>query len=362
MISNKQLELYARGKSILIVDDDNITLTIIEKALSKYFQKVVKAVDGKDAWEKYKTSPKKFDLIISDVNMPNMNGIELSKKIKNDDQSNAIIMLSGISDVESFVELIDIGIDSFVMKPLVFDKLARKIINILENKAYQELMYELKKESIIKEYKLANDNSKVKENLYNKYDKIANSVVEVSCNTEQSVAPKCCAVGNVKSANDFFIGLEMSLSSEEHQKAQDTIKDIITKSRELDQYGYELMFFIENINLEEDYSKAEDLLNKLIDIFYDIYILIGYFDVLKPIADEFLEVHNFLKSYRKTETLTKQELECLSLDFVTNDIKRFIDSVFIMKNSSDIMAFKQTFKANLSQMELIIQTMEDFVL
>jgi DNA-binding response OmpR family regulator len=361
MISEKQLELYAKDTNILIVDNDNNSLSILKDVLSNYFSNITTAVDGKEAWEKYSTSTKKFDLVISDVKMPNMDGIELARKLKNDNQDNSIIILSDINDVESFTKLINIGIDGFVIKPFIFDKLARRIINILESKAYQVLMKELNKNTIIEEYKLSQGIIEVEDNVENSYDDLANDIVNVSSHNI-FLEENHSLTGNEKSANEIFFELEKTLNEEEFNKVKQTIKDIISKSQELDDCSEELIFFIENLEVETDYSKAEILLNDIIDIVYDMYYMISSFKDLEDIADEFLEIYNFLKSYRKAETLTKEELECLSLDFVVNDIKRFVHTVFVLKNCSDVMSFKQVFKSNLLQMEMIIQTMEDFVL
>jgi CheY-like chemotaxis protein len=360
LFNENSLKFYAKDKSILLVDDDKIIISILKKSLEKYFSHVYWANDGQEAWDLYKNHHREFDIIITDINMPNMNGIELTKKLKDDNLENSVIVLSASQDVEFLVELIDIGVDSVVLKPLVFDKLAQKIIKLLEINLYKDLMFQLKKEQIIKECNLAQDNEKVRENLYEKYNKIAQNVVDVECKKHKKDDNKIVSkIEDIKSANDFFKFLETTQSKTEFTRSQEVIKQIISTSRELEQYGHELMFFIENISLEVDYTKAEELFAKMLELFHEMYELLNKFKFLETIAHQFFEIYSFLKSYKKTDYLTEQELECLSFDFIINDIKRFIDTVFIVKNSKDVLSFAKVLEADLDQMEIIIQTLDD---
>jgi CheY-like chemotaxis protein len=360
LFNENSLKLYAKDKSILLVDDDSIIRTILEKSLQKYFREVYTAQDGQEAWDIYQNHHRHFDIIVTDINMPVMNGIELTKKLKNDDLENSVIILSASTDVNFLVELIDLGVDSVVLKPLVFDKLAQKIIKLLESSLYKDLMFQLKKEQIIKEHNLANENTKVKDNLYEKYNKLAKNVVVVPPVKIQNADKRIISdISDIKSAMEFFQFLENTQSAEDLQISYEIIKEIISTSRELEEYGHELMFFIENISLEVDYSKAEDLFAKMLDRFKRMSELISKFEYLKPIGHEFFEIYTFLKSYKKAELLTEEELECLSFDFIINDIKRFVDNVFIVKDSKDVLSFAKVLAADLDQMEIIIQTLDD---
>jgi len=92
----------ARESALMLLDDlfDNITI----------------AVDGLDGLEKFKEN--EIDLIITDVSMPEMDGIEMSRAIKEIDKEMSIIVLSAITNISIKEEARDIGIDCFINKPI----------------------------------------------------------------------------------------------------------------------------------------------------------------------------------------------------------------------------------------------------
>ena len=85
MIDYVQLENYGRKISVLVVEDDAEIARELNFLLSDIFSEVKITVDGVDALEKYNeyfnSNEKYYDLIISDIQMPNMNGIELIKNV-----------------------------------------------------------------------------------------------------------------------------------------------------------------------------------------------------------------------------------------------------------------------------------------
>lgn len=121
-VNNKILKKSAQYYSVLYVEDDAIVRESTSEFFSSYFKEVVVAVDGREALEEYKkyfnTNNKYFDIVISDIQMPNMNGIELTKEIFNIHKKQKIIIVSAYNEVEYFIELIRIGISGFMQKPL----------------------------------------------------------------------------------------------------------------------------------------------------------------------------------------------------------------------------------------------------
>ena len=121
-------------QTILIVEDNNELRDFLAAELSNYYQ-IVEAIDGKDGMEKaIRSQP---DLIISDVMMPNMDGLEMCDKLKMNWQTShiPIIMLTAKSDEESFIKSMQIGADIFVNKPFNFRHLSEQIRNLLANRS-----------------------------------------------------------------------------------------------------------------------------------------------------------------------------------------------------------------------------------
>ncbi|PHR72061.1 MAG: REC domain-containing diguanylate cyclase [Arcobacter sp.] len=106
-------------KNILIVEDSKIQLSVLTKILEKMNLNVTAAHDGLEALEIIKNSDKKFELILTDYNMPNMDGMELTLKIraKYDKDEVGIIILSSNNEPEISVQFLKMGANDFINKP-----------------------------------------------------------------------------------------------------------------------------------------------------------------------------------------------------------------------------------------------------
>ncbi len=117
------------GKKILIVDDTDINLVLLEAIFEKWQVKVDKAKNGKEALEL--TDKNHYDLILSDVNMPELDGIEMTKKIRHSSSLTSskipvIILTANIlqDEVEKFQRA---GVTDYLMKPFLMADLFRVI-------------------------------------------------------------------------------------------------------------------------------------------------------------------------------------------------------------------------------------------
>lgn len=106
-------------KKILIVDDEPMSVMVLERILKGYEFDLVIAVDGLDAIDKFKKN--KIDLVIMDLYMPKMDGFEASKQIKSISIDTPIIVISTTLIGEEELKR-DIGIDYLLSKPLNVNK------------------------------------------------------------------------------------------------------------------------------------------------------------------------------------------------------------------------------------------------
>ena len=111
--------------NILIVEDDIEIQNNLKKTLSLLFNQVFIANDGVEALKSYKEL--EVDIIISDYVMPNMDGYELSKKIREEKDDIPIIILSSFMDIEKLQKCIPLELTNFLEKPIAFDKLLEQI-------------------------------------------------------------------------------------------------------------------------------------------------------------------------------------------------------------------------------------------
>ncbi len=116
-----------RTISILYVEDEDQLRDSTAIILSKLFKKVYTACDGVEAIEVFKANKKDIDAIVSDINMPNLSGIEMAKQILKD-QFIPIIFITAYTDDEFLRESINLNIDQYLMKPIKIKILTEKII------------------------------------------------------------------------------------------------------------------------------------------------------------------------------------------------------------------------------------------
>ena len=102
-------------ETILIVDDEKNYLTILSAVLEDEGFEVLTALGGREALEVHKTSD--LDLIVTDMKMPGMDGIELLEHIKSVDPDLPIIMMTAHGTVDKAVEAMQKGAYSYILKP-----------------------------------------------------------------------------------------------------------------------------------------------------------------------------------------------------------------------------------------------------
>ncbi|RXJ95895.1 DNA-binding response regulator [Arcobacter sp. AHV-9/2010] len=104
-----------KNLKVLIVEDEIDLANLIKSSIKELFFKVVIAKDGLEAIKKFDSF--KPDIIISDIMMPNLNGLEMSKKIKEQNSETPIVILSAHSHKEMLLEAINLGISKYFIKP-----------------------------------------------------------------------------------------------------------------------------------------------------------------------------------------------------------------------------------------------------
>ena len=144
---------YLRQLTLLYIEDEKDARDELEEYLNLSFNELYVAKDGEEGLELFK----KFnpDIVLTDIAMPKMNGIEMSKKIKEIDSSTPIIVTTAFNDAKYMSEAIDIGIDSYILKPLNLKRIDEKLTQVA--KYLVESMDLKKSEKLLKEYKKAVD-------------------------------------------------------------------------------------------------------------------------------------------------------------------------------------------------------------
>jgi DNA-binding response OmpR family regulator len=145
--------LYQQTKdlSVLLAEDHEPTRLSLEEMLQDLFSEVHAFSNGKDALEAYQKQldEKPFDLLITDIQMPKMNGVELIKQVKELHPQQQIIVLSAHTDKEYLLELINTGISYFLTKPFEYDTFLKTLYSISKQIIQKETTNHAEAENIV---------------------------------------------------------------------------------------------------------------------------------------------------------------------------------------------------------------------
>ncbi|MEN8302452.1 MAG: response regulator transcription factor [Campylobacterota bacterium] len=128
MINSKELLGYTQNLSILFVEDHDELRMNTDSILKNFFKEVASAQNGQEALKSYlnytkENDGKYYDIVLTDIKMPKMDGVELTKHIYETNPSQALIVLSAFDDSKYLLPLINLGIEQFLKKPLDFQEL-----------------------------------------------------------------------------------------------------------------------------------------------------------------------------------------------------------------------------------------------
>lgn len=139
---NKKYELL-KNKTILYVEDDLEIQERIFSILKRFFHKVLLASDGDEAYDVYLENQAKIDIVITDINMPNTNGIELCKHIRAYQKGLPMVIISAYTHTDYLLDSIDLNVLTYITKPLTTQKTLALLDKFLE-------FFELNNQKVLK--------------------------------------------------------------------------------------------------------------------------------------------------------------------------------------------------------------------
>ena len=116
--------------TLLYAEDEEKIRKNIADSLSYYVKEVIEARDGVEAYEFY--LQKKPDIVLSDIHMPNLNGIDFVKKVREENKSIPIVIITAHTDKEYLLEAIELKMEKYIVKPIELESL----LNVLEKCVY----------------------------------------------------------------------------------------------------------------------------------------------------------------------------------------------------------------------------------
>lgn len=144
------------SEHILICEDDEACMLSLSFVLESDGYAISKASDGKAALEticRANDENMPFDLLITDINMPELNGLELIKSIRDSGSNMPVIVMTGYGDRKMLKELIQAGCDDFLDKPFELMELRGKVTEVLEKQKRIRETYERAHDDILKKHR-----------------------------------------------------------------------------------------------------------------------------------------------------------------------------------------------------------------
>ncbi len=133
MLNSKELLTHTKGLSILFAEDHDDLRDNTRDILKTFFNQVHSAANGEEAIRKYKEyyqkESKYYDIILSDIQMPRVNGVELVESIYNINPDQIVIIVSAYDDTKYLLPLINLGIEQFIKKPIDYQDLLKVLLN-----------------------------------------------------------------------------------------------------------------------------------------------------------------------------------------------------------------------------------------
>jgi CheY-like chemotaxis protein len=155
-----QLTEQTKKLTAMVVEDEVVANDLLSSTFKNFFADVTSAYNGAEALRMYeKINP---DIIFVDIIMPEIDGIELARRIRSINPSQIIIVISASNDIQKISESIEVGVNSFIQKPIDTKKILEMLQNITSLVAKRKKI-ETKTFSIslpLDVYELVDDNAK----------------------------------------------------------------------------------------------------------------------------------------------------------------------------------------------------------
>jgi len=134
---------YTKNLKVLFIEDDTNSRMQTVKMLENFFDNIDTAVDGFDGINKFEEND--YDIIFSDIHMPNLNGLDLTEKVRKKNRYIPIIMISAYDNTPYLLKCIEIGIDGYLIKPIEIDEFLKTLERLIAK------LYDTSKELILLE-------------------------------------------------------------------------------------------------------------------------------------------------------------------------------------------------------------------
>ena len=308
-----ELKLYAHDLNILIVEDDLEIQQQLSSLLLYFFKNVFVASNGKEGLEVFGSN--KCDLILTDISMPLMDGIEFSREVRLLNRDQVILVLSGYID-NFVIDLIDIGVQGLILKPYNTDKFFQVLCKQCEN-------IQLSKEFKRATFKILN---KKKEQPPQEARKHTQTIFEKKAALEKTIIESHRTTA-LKYAEDEKMWVH-----------------ILVDVEDLNARFNEMVEFIMLNGIKQTYCEELSI------IFRKYYTTISLLNNLEEFAAIFDELSIVFDKIDFSSLKPNQIPSFEMLSFIYDDMINFFDVVFVLKEAKDINYLTHSLQSSVEQL------------
>jgi len=143
MINSKELIKYTKNLKILFVEDHEELRENTTEILSSFFKEVISASNGQEGinlyTEYYTKDSSYFDIILSDIQMPKVDGVELTQRVYEINPKQIVIILSAYDESKYLLPLVNLGIEQFIKKPIDYQELLSVLLTASKKIAHKQI-------------------------------------------------------------------------------------------------------------------------------------------------------------------------------------------------------------------------------
>ena len=118
--------------TVLVVEKEQLVLRLLEKVLSEGGYQVLLAADGEEAIEVYRFHKLEIDVVLLDVGLPKVNGVDVLYKMKSENPDVRVIIVSGFLEPELRTKMQQAGVEHFIDKPYMLDQVLETIQGLIK--------------------------------------------------------------------------------------------------------------------------------------------------------------------------------------------------------------------------------------
>jgi CheY-like chemotaxis protein len=408
-----QMKENTRQLNILVVEDNKVFHAMYKKLLSEYFNSYTVAMDGLAGLKLYEENPSKYDIIISDHQMPKMDGLEMITGIRNINPDAHIIFITGTSEIEILTEVSHLSIDAIISKPLNKVQLLAKIddiaAKIIDKRHMMEYIAQLEdmnqaiwtfKDRLRKKLKPL-QNIPAAQKIYEDLEVFINkpiSLVAADSDDEEEVSTQHLLESLTSEVVDEEFDVEEAMRNygEDVAITADTVSYLDTSAKEEEPEGrfkdirytvvdkISAVDFVSEIDegtfadlddfrddldnfnlLLNDMSLCEPshfygYLDQVAEFYHRLFKTISAFVVFPAVENTFKEFANFISGITREqlEDLDKQNMLVDALFALSDDLSKWINIVFYEKDTDNIHYFDASFANTCLEIEAMFNEEE----